>query len=40
MNSEMTSVKYEELSLAFDFVSSGAPMEHGAYVALDSGKIY
>jgi hypothetical protein len=36
----MASVKYEGLSLAFDFVSSAAPMEHRAYVSLDSGKIY
>jgi hypothetical protein len=33
-------VKYDDLSLAFDFVSSGPPMEHRAYVSLDTGKIY
>jgi hypothetical protein len=36
----MVTVKFEDLSLAFDFVSSGAPMEHQAYVSLDTGKIY
>ena len=36
----MTTVKYHDLSLAFDFVSSGAPTEHRAYVSLDTGKIY
>jgi hypothetical protein len=37
---EMVTIKYDDLSLAFDFVSSGAPTEHRAYVSLDSGKIY
>jgi hypothetical protein len=36
----MVSVTYEEISSAFDFVSSGAPMEHSAYISLDSGRIY
>ncbi|HEX6314156.1 MAG TPA: hypothetical protein VFZ73_04825 [Gemmatimonadaceae bacterium] len=36
----MVTVKYEDLSLAFYFVSSGAPMEHHAYISMDSGKIY
>lgn len=36
----IATVKHKELSLAFEFVSSGAPMEHRAYVSLDSGKIY
>jgi hypothetical protein len=36
----MVTIKYDDLSLAFDFVSSGAPMEHRAYVSLDTGKIY
>lgn len=36
----MTTVTYEELSLAFDFVSSAAPMEHQAVLSLESGKIY
>jgi hypothetical protein len=36
----MVTVRYEDLSLAFDFVSSGAPMERQAYISLDTGKIY
>ena len=36
----MVTIKYEDLSLAFDFVGSGAPMEHRAYVSLDTGAIY
>jgi Uncharacterised protein family (UPF0158) len=37
---EMATVKYEDLSAAFDFVSFGAPMEHQAYISLDTGAIY
>jgi Uncharacterised protein family (UPF0158) len=33
-------VKYEDLSAAFDFVSSAAPMEHQAYISIDTGTIY
>ena len=40
MNSQMVTIKHDDLSLAFDFVSSGAPMEHRAYVSLDTGRIY
>src|SRR6266850_1610732 len=36
----MVTVKYEDLSAAFDFVSFGAPFEHRAFVSLDSGAIY
>ncbi len=36
----MVTVNHEDLSLAFDFVSSGAPMEHQAFISLDTGKIY
>ncbi|SAL05808.1 hypothetical protein AWB78_07712 [Caballeronia calidae] len=36
----MVAVRYDDLSLAFDFVSYAAPTEHNAYVALDTGKIY
>ena len=36
----MIRVKYEDLSTAFDFVSFGAPMEHRAYLSLDTGAIY
>ena len=37
---KMPTVKYEDLSAAFDFVSFGAPMEHQAYISLDTGAIY
>jgi hypothetical protein len=36
----MVAVKQEDLSLAFEFVSSGAPMEHRAYISMDTGAIY
>src|SRR5262245_54344173 len=36
----MVTVKYEDLSAAFDFVSFAAPMEHRAYVSIDTGTIY
>ncbi|HEX7911699.1 MAG TPA: hypothetical protein VF534_26900 [Paraburkholderia sp.] len=36
----MVAVRYDDLSLAFDFVSYAAPMEHSAYVSLDTGKVY
>ena len=36
----MVTVKYSELSEAFDFVSSAAPTEHLAYLSLDTGAIY
>jgi len=36
----MVAVKYEDLQEAFDFVSSAAPMEHSAYISLDTGAIY
>jgi len=36
----MPTVKYDDLSAAFDFVSFGAPMEHRAYISLDTGAIY
>jgi hypothetical protein len=40
MESEMVTVKYHDLSMAFAFVSSAAPMENHAYVSLDTGAIY
>jgi hypothetical protein len=40
MESEMVTVKYDDLSTAFDFVSFAGPMEHRAYVSLDTGAIY
>ena len=36
----MVAVKYEDLSAAFEFVSFAAPMEHQAYVSIDTGTIY
>jgi hypothetical protein len=35
----MVAVKYEDLSMAFDFVNFGGPMEHAAYISLDNGAI-
>jgi hypothetical protein len=29
-----------DLRNAFDFVSAGAPLEHGAYICADTGKIF
>lgn len=36
----MVSVKFEDISFAFDFIGSAAPSEHNAYVCLDTGQIY
>jgi hypothetical protein len=36
----VATVKFEDLSAAFDFVSCAAPMEHQAYLSLDAGTIY
>ena len=36
----MAVVKCEDLSAAFDFVSFAAPMEHQAYISIDTGTIY
>jgi hypothetical protein len=36
----VVTVKYDDLLLAFDFVGSAPPMEHNAYISLDTGKIY
>jgi hypothetical protein len=36
----MVNVKYEDLSEAFDFVSFAAPIEHEAYISLDTGAIF
>jgi len=33
-------VKFDDLELAFQFVSSGAPMENEAYLCRDTGVIY
>jgi hypothetical protein len=40
MESEMVTVKYDDLSMAFDFVSFAGPMDHRAYVSLETGAIY
>ena len=37
---ETVSVNADELRIAFEFVSSGAPSEHNAYICLDTGRIY
>src|SRR5512134_2398063 len=36
----MVTVKYDDLSMAFEFVSFAAPTEHQAYVSLDTGAIF
>ena len=36
----MVTIKYDDLSAAFDFVSFGAPFEHLAFVDLDTGAIH
>jgi hypothetical protein len=36
----VVAVEYEDLLLAYEFVSSSPPLENSAYVALDTGKIY
>jgi len=33
-------VNAEELRTTFEFVSFGAPLEHSAYICVDTGKIY
>jgi hypothetical protein len=36
----MIAVKYDDISAAFDFVSFAAPLEHQAFVCLETGAIY
>lgn len=36
----MVTVKYDDLSAAFGFVSFAAPFEHRAFVSLDTGAVY
>lgn len=36
----MVPVKYDDLSLAFDFVNSAPPGVHAAYVSLDDGRVF
>jgi len=33
-------VKFDDLSLAFDFVGSAPPSENNAYISIDTGQIY
>jgi hypothetical protein len=37
---ETVSVNAAELRTAFEFVSTGAPFEHSAYICIDTGRIY
>jgi hypothetical protein len=37
---EMVTIKYDDLSAAFDFVSFAAPFEHRAFISLDTGAIH
>ena len=39
-STKTVAVNATDLRTAFDFVSSGAPSEHSAYICLDTGKIY
>jgi hypothetical protein len=39
MEFEIVTVKYDDLSTAFDFISVAGPMEHRVYVSLDTGAI-
>ncbi len=36
----MVAVTYDDISAAFEFVSSAALMEHSAYISLDTGQIH
>lgn len=36
----MVAIRFADLSAAFEFVSYAAPMEHSAYVSLETGAIY
>jgi hypothetical protein len=36
----VVTIKYDELSAAFDFVSFAARMEHHAYISIDTGAIF
>jgi hypothetical protein len=36
----VVSVKFDDLSLAFEFVGSAAPSENNAYISLDTGQVY
>jgi len=36
----VVAVKFDDLSLGFDFVGSAPPSENNAYISLDTGQIY
>jgi len=36
----MVAVFYDEISSAFEFVSAAPPIEHSAYISLDTGQIF
>jgi hypothetical protein len=36
----MVTIKYDDLSAGFDFVSFAAPREHRALVSQDTGAVY
>ena len=36
----MISVNFADLEMAFEFVSSGIPTEHRAYISIDTGAIF
>lgn len=36
----MISVKFDDLSLAFEFVGTGPPCENKAYISFDTGEIF
>ncbi len=36
----MVTVRYDDLLLAFEFVSAGLPMEHNAYISIETGQIF
>ena len=39
-STKTVSVNAEELRTTFELVSFGAPLEHRAYICVDTGKIY
>jgi len=39
-STKTVSVNAEELRTTFEFVNFGAPLEHSAYICVDTGKIY
>ena len=39
-STKTVSVNAEELRTTFEFVSFGAPLEHSAYICVDTGRIY